>query len=132
MVNEAEAHADQDKTEKDKIDTRNRAEMMIYQTEKQIKEFGDKMPESVKKPVEELVAKLKKNIEAKDLDAMKATMAELEQCLQKFGEEIYKNAQGGQQQPGPEGPSGDGGPKDGGAAGSKDGYVDAEIVDDDK
>ena len=138
MVKEAESHASQDKQEREKIEVRNKADSMVYQTEKQIKEFGDKMPDTVKKPVEELVAQLKKDIESKDVDAMKASMGKLEQCLQKFGEEIYKNAgaQGGapggagagqeqqQQQPG-------GAPSEGKSGKPKDGdFVDAEIVDD--
>ncbi len=93
MVDDAESFAEQDKAERDKIETKNKADSMIYQTEKQIKEHGDKLPDDVKKPVEDLVAKLKENHKDDDTEAMKATMAELEQTLQKFGEEIYKNAQ---------------------------------------
>jgi molecular chaperone DnaK len=66
---------------------------MIYQTEKQLKEHGEKLSEDVKKPVEELIAKLKDNHKNDDTEAMKSTMTELEQVLQKFGEEIYKNVQ---------------------------------------
>jgi molecular chaperone DnaK len=93
MVNDAESFAEEDKAERDKIETRNKADSMIYQTEKQLKEHGEKLSEDVKKPVEELIAKLKDNHKNDDTEAMKSTMTELEQVLQKFGEEIYKNVQ---------------------------------------
>jgi len=129
MVNEAQSFADQDKAEREKIEVHNKADSMVYQTGKQLAEFGDKLPAEIKTPVEQSVAKLKEKLAANDTEGMKATMAELEQQLQKFGEEIYKNAQAGQQQAPPQdGAGAKEGPKDGG----KDGYVDAEIVDEDK
>ena len=97
MVDDAETFAEQDKEERDKIETRNKADSMIYQTEKQLKEHEEKLSDDVKKPVEELIAKLKENHKSDDVEAMKATMTELEQALQKFGEEIYKNVQDAQQ-----------------------------------
>ena len=62
MVNEAKAHADDDKAAKDKIETKNHADSMVYQTEKQMKEFGDKIPADVKGQIESAIAKLKKEI----------------------------------------------------------------------
>ena len=134
MVDEAEKFADQDKTEKEKIEVRNRADSMIYNTEKQISEMGDKLPDDVKKPVEEGIAKLKEQHKADDTEGMKATMQELEQTLQKFGEEIYKNAQaaqGAQGQPGAQGANPNPGAEAGNASESKndDNVVDAEVVD---
>ena len=134
MVDEAEKFADQDKTEKEKIEVRNRADSMIYNTEKQISEMGDKLPDDVKKPVEEGIAKLKEQHKADDTEGMKATMQELEQTLQKFGEEIYKNAQaaqGAQGQPGAQGANPNSGAEAGNASESKndDNVVDAEVVD---
>ena len=136
MVDEAEAHADQDKAEREKIEVANKADSLIYQTEKQINETGDKLPEDVKKPVEEGIAKLKEQHKANDTEGMKATMAELEQTMQKFGEEIYKNMQAEQGQPGAEQPGGAPGP-DAGTEEPKEksannDFVDAEIVDEDK
>jgi molecular chaperone DnaK len=130
MVREAESHADQDKAEKEKIDTRNRAEMMIYQTEKQLKEFGDKLPDNVKQPVVDGIADLKKAKEADDTERMREVMKGIEEHLMKFGEEIYRQA-GAQQQQAPGGAPGDetGGGAD--SAGGKEKVVDAEIVDDD-
>ncbi|MCF7791916.1 MAG: molecular chaperone DnaK [Victivallales bacterium] len=135
MVDEAEKHAEEDKKQKEQIEIRNKADSMIYNTEKQLKEMGDKLPDNVKKPVEDSVAKLKEQHKADDTEGMKATMQELEQTMQKFGEEIYKNTQAQQQAQGQSAQQGQG--EDSGAAeaeGEKkkkkdDDVVDAEVVD---
>ena len=121
MVNEAKSHAEDDKAAKEKIEIKNKADSMVYQTEKQLKEHGDKLPAEVKQPVEDGIAKLKKAIEADDTETMKTVMAEIEQHLMKFGEQIYQQAQA-QQQANPN-PGADAKPK------NDDGVVDAEVVD---
>ena len=93
MVNEAKAHAEDDKAAKDKIETKNKADSMVYQTEKQLKEHGDKLPAEVKGQIESGIAKLKKEIESDDTAAMKSTMQELEQLLMKLGEAVYAQQQ---------------------------------------
>lgn len=118
MVDDAKAHESEDKAAKDKIETKNRAESMVYQTEKQLKELGDKAPAEVAKPVTDLIEKLKKDIERDDTDAMKATMKELEEKLMAIGQAVYQQQQAQQ-----------GGAAPGGQA-PDDGVVDAEIVDD--
>lgn len=125
MVNEAKAHAEDDKKAKEKIETKNHADSMVYQTEKQLKEFEGKISDDVRKPVEEGIAKLKEKIKNDDTEGMKTTMTELEQHLMKMGEQVY--AQQAQQ-------GGDTAPE-GGETDSKsnksndDGVVDAEVVD---
>ena len=123
MVNEAKSHAEDDKAAKEKIEIKNKADSMVYQTEKQLKEHGDKLPAEVKQPVEDGIAKLKKAIEADDTETMKTVMAVIEQHLMKFGEQIYQQAQAQQQAT----------PNPGAAADSTkkndDGVVDAEVVD---
>ena len=109
------------KAAKEKIEIKNKADSMVYQTEKQLKEHGDKLPAEVKQPVEDGIAKLKKAIEADDTETMKTVMAEIEQHLMKFGEQIYQQAQA-QQQANPN-PGADAKPK------NDDGVVDAEVVD---
>jgi len=131
MVDDAESFAEQDKEERNKIETRNKADSMIYQTEDQLKEHGEKLSEDIKKPVEDLIAKLKENHKSDDVEAMNATMTELEQSLQKFGEEIYKNTQTQQagdaaQQQGAQGGEENAAPKE---KKVNDDFVDAEIVD---
>ncbi len=135
MVNDAKAHAEEDKRLKESIEIKNKADSLVYHTEQQLKEHGDKLDSSVKQPVIDGIEKLKKQIEADDTAAMKATMEELEQHLMKFGQEFYQHTQQGQ--------PGAGAAPGGGAAGEQqsaagdnnnagDDVVDAEIVDDDK
>lgn len=136
MVNEAKAHADEDKVAKEKIEVKNKADSMVYHTEQQLKEYGDKLSDAVKQPVIDGIEKLKKQIEADDTDAMKATMEELEQHLMKFGQEIYQHSQN--QQQGAEAGAGAGAESassqaDAGSGKSDDdNIVDAEVIDDDK
>lgn len=138
MVNEAQAHADEDKKRKDAIETRNRADSMVYQTEKQLSEHGDKLPEDIKKPIEDSIAQLKDAIKADDIAKMESIMKDMEQKMMAMGQEIYKNAQAqgaaGQQAGGPAGfdPSEfmknaqqQGGP----AAGGNDDVIDGEFKD---
>ena len=121
MVDDAKAHEAADKEAKEKIEVKNRAESMIYQTEKQLNELGDKAPEQVKGPVMESIEKLKKDVEKDDTEAMKATMKELEEKLMAIGQAVYQQQQA------------QGGAAPGGAAPKNDdGIVDAEIVDDEK
>mgnify|MGYP000168970546 FL=1 len=108
MVNEAKAHAEDDKAAKDKIETKNHADSMVYQTEKQLKEHADKIPAEVKSQIETAVSKLKKEIESENVPGMKAAMEELEALLQKIGEAVYASQQQ-QQQQGAAGPSADAG-----------------------
>ena len=128
MVNEAKAHEADDKAVKDKIETKNRAESMVYQTEKQLNELGDKVPADLKAPVTDGIEKLKKAISADDTAAMKTAMQELEQQLMKIGESVYRAqqaAEGAQQGA----PGAQQTPPQGGAK-NDDGFVDAEVVDD--
>jgi len=106
MVKEAELHAEEDKKERDKAETRNEADNMIYSTEKNIKDLGDKVNESDKSKAEEAIADLRKALESGDNDAIKAKTEALKQVSYKIAEEVYKTqgAQPGGPQAGPEGP----------------------------
>ena len=123
MVNDAEAHAEEDKKQREKVDTKNQAESVVYQTEKQLQESGDKIPVDIKSKVESGIAKLKDAIKSDDTDQMKSALADLEKDMHAFAQELYKNAApnaeaqqsapqdfGGQQAPGNGGqnPSADG------------------------
>jgi molecular chaperone DnaK len=133
MVNEAKSHADEDKKAKEVIETKNKADSMVYHTEQQLKEHGEKLSDDIKQPVIDGIEKLKKDLEADNTDAMNATMEELEQHLMKFGQEIYQHTQQEQGQPGAGAPEGEAasGPADAGND-NDDNVVDAEVIDDDK
>lgn len=100
MKEEAQANAEADKKEKERIDKINQADSMIFQTEKQLKELGDKFPADKKAPIDTALDKLKEAHKAQDVAAIDTAMAELQAALSTAGEELYKNAgaaQGGAQ-----------------------------------
>ena len=100
MKAEAEANAEADKKEREKIDKLNQADSMIFQTENQLKELGDKLPADKKAPIEAALQKLKDAHKAQDLAAIDASMAELNSAFQAASAEMYaqSGAQGGAQQ----------------------------------
>ncbi len=119
MKAEAEANADADKKERERIDKINAADAMIFNTEKQLKEYGDKLPADKKGEIESALEKLKTAHKAQDIAGIDAAMAEMNGIWQKASEEMYKNAgaQGGQQGPfngqqGPQNPGNNGGKDD--------------------
>ena len=115
MKAEAEANADADKKERERIDKINAADATIFNTEKQLKEYGDKLPADKKAEIESALEKLKIAHKAQDIAGIDAAMAEMNAIWQKASEEMYKNAgaQGGPQGPfgGQQGPQDNQGPK---------------------
>jgi molecular chaperone DnaK len=100
MKREAEENADSDKLAKENVDTVNEADSLIFQTEKQLKEYGDKLPADKKQPIEEALAELKKAHEAKDLEGMKAGTEKLNTVFQAASQEMYAAQQEAGGQPG--------------------------------
>jgi molecular chaperone DnaK len=131
MVKEAEMHAEEDKREREKAEVRNEAEQMIYATEKNIKDLGDKVSADDKTKTEEAIAALKQALEGSDTQTIKDKTETLKQVSYKIAEEIYKQS-GAQQQAGagPQaGPST--GPDQGSASNTKSAEdADYEVVDD--
>ncbi len=138
MQREAEAHAEEDKKAKESIEIKNNADMLAYQSEKQLKELGDKISGDKKKQVEDAIAAVRDAINRNDADAMKRTYDELQNKFQEISADLYKQASaqaGPQPGPGPEAQP-QGGAEEG-ASSAKRGQgdvVDAEfeVVDDDK
>lgn len=102
MKEEAAANAEADKKEKERIDKLNQADSMIFQTEKQLKDLGDKIPADKKAPIEAALNKLKEAHKAQDIAGVDAAMAELNSVFQAASQEMYnaqnaQNAQGGAQ-----------------------------------
>jgi molecular chaperone DnaK len=109
MRDEAKANAEADNKAKEKVDKINTADSMIFTTEKQLKEFGDKLPADKKPAIESALAKLKEAHKLQDVDAIDKALAELNSVWQVASEEMYKTAQNTEQttsQPGAEQPSG--------------------------
>jgi molecular chaperone DnaK len=104
MIKEAEENAEADKKKRELIDARNQADGLIHQTEKNVKEHGDKIPEDDKKKIESDLEELKKVKDSEDLEAVKSKTEQLVQSSLKLGEAIYKqNPQGEAPQPDPSG-----------------------------
>ena len=105
MKQEAEANADADNKIKEEVEKVNAADSLIFQTEKQLKEYGDKLPEDKKKPIEDALAELKTAHSSKDILAIDAAMEKLNTVFQAASEEMYKagggDAAAGAQNPNP-------------------------------
>jgi molecular chaperone DnaK len=112
MKQDAEANAEADKLVKEKADKLNEADAMIFQTEKQLNEFGDKISGDNKKPVEEALEELKKAYETKEVETIQPALDKINEAWKAASEEMYK-AQAEAQQAGA--PAGDAGAQDGAA-----------------
>jgi molecular chaperone DnaK len=127
MVDEAEKFAEEDARRRDEAETRNRADTLVYTTEKFLAENSDKVPADIKSEVESALADVKKALEGTDLDEIKEATEKAAQVSQKMGTAMYAQAQASASESGTasEGSSGDGPADD-------DDVVEAEIVDEDK
>ena len=96
MKKDAEANAEADAKAKESVDKLNSADAMIFQTEKQLKEFGDKLSDDKKKPIEEALEELKKSYESKDLDKIDPALEKINEAWKAASEEMYKAQQQGQ------------------------------------
>jgi molecular chaperone DnaK len=90
MQKDAELHAEEDKKKKEKIETKNHADTLVYSTEKALKEYGDKVDADTKKKIEEKLEELKKALTGDDSDVLKKASDELSEVSMKLGEAMYK------------------------------------------
>ena len=90
MKKEAEANAESDKKLKEEVDTLNSADAMIFQTESQLKEYGDKISDDKKKSIEDALETLKKAHESKDIDSIKSELEKINEAWKNASEELYK------------------------------------------
>ena len=132
MVKDAEAHAEEDKKQKEEVEVRNQADQMVYQSEKTLGEVGDKIPADEKAKVQSGIDKLKEVLKGDDTDAIKSATEELTQMFYQMSEKLYQQAN-------PQGAQGAGpdmGGAQGGAQTGPDGqqYYDADykVVDDEE
>ncbi len=89
MKAEAEANADADQKMKEEVELVNKADSTIFQTERQIKEYGDKLPADKKQPIEDALAELKKEFEAKNMENLEPAMEKLNTVFQAASQEMY-------------------------------------------
>ncbi len=126
-VEEAERYAEEDKKRKEEVDIKNQAESLVFQSEKAIADFGDKVSDADKAPIQAKIDELKKAIESGVTADMKAKTDELQKLIYELSSKVYQAA-GGAAQPG-DMPQGDAGAADQGAqGGNDDGFVDADFT----
>ncbi|KAE8694867.1 Heat shock 70 kDa protein 7 [Hibiscus syriacus] len=128
MVKEAEKFAKEDKERRDAIDTKNQADSVVYQTEKQLKELGEKVPGPVKEKVEAKLQELKDVISGGSTAGMKDAMSALNQEVMQLGQSLYNQpgAEGGAAGPAP---GGETGPSDSSNKGPDGDVIDADFTD---
>jgi molecular chaperone DnaK len=124
MVKDAEAHAEEDRKRRAEVETRNNADSLVYQTEKVLREQGDKVSADERAAVEAPLAELKKALEGSDTDAVKAATEKLMAASQTFSQKLYEAAA---RDANAAGSSASGQP--GASSAGDDEIVDAEIVD---
>lgn len=131
MIKDAETYAEEDRSRKENVDIKNRAEAKVYEVERILEETGDKIPQDLKDRISKLSEELKTTVASNDdIVAVKQKLEELEKALLEVGKKVYEAAAAEQQAPPQQPPEGGAGSD----AGDGDGYVDAEykIVDDEE
>ena len=117
MVREAEAHAEEDRKRREEAEVRNQADNVIYQTEKTVKEHGEKLDDSDRKMVEDALEEAREALKGSDVDRIRQTSDQLMTASQKFAEVLYQRTQA------------EGSAASGGATPGDDDVVEAEVVD---
>jgi molecular chaperone DnaK len=125
MVKDAEQNAETDKERRERIDTKNQADSLAYQAEKQLADMGDKVPAADKEKAEGQIKELKAAVEAENFDQIKSLTEELQQTLYGISTNLYQQA-GGDAAAGAPGPDA---AADGGTSGGDDDVIDAEFTD---
>ena len=130
MVKDAEAHAEEDRRQRELAEARNLAENAAYQAEKQLGELGDKVDSSAKEEIEKAIADVKGVLSSENVEEIKAKTDALQAAFHKVSEQIYQAA--AEQQAAAQPAGGDGASADGGPAEAEEEVVDAEVVDDER
>jgi molecular chaperone DnaK len=130
MVSDAEAHADEDRRQRELAEARNVAENAAYQAEKQLADMGDQVDSGAKEEIENAIADVRSSLDSEDTETIKAKTDALQQAFHKVSEQIYQAAAEQQQAAGAT--ASDGSSTDGAAAQDEEEVVDAEVVDEER
>jgi molecular chaperone DnaK len=128
MVKDAEAHAEEDRRQRELAEARNVAENAAYQAEKQVAELGDQLSGDDKQEIEKAIAEVKAVLDSSDVNEIKAKTDAMQAAFHKVSEQIYQQAAAQQAQSG----DGAGTEASGNGAGAEEEVVDAEVVDDER
>jgi len=126
MVKDAEAHAEEDRRQRELVETRNAAENAAYQAERQVNEMGDSLDSSSKEEIEAAIKDVRDNLESDDIELLKQKTDALQSAFHKVSEQMYAAAQ--QQAAAGNGASSDGEAAPGGSTDEDEEVVDAEVV----
>jgi molecular chaperone DnaK len=126
MVSDAEAHADDDRKQRELAEARNIGENAAYTSEKQVEELGDKIDAADKTEIQDKIAALRGSLESEDAEEIKSKTEELQSAFHKVSEQVYQAAQAEAQAAGADGAA------DGGASSEEEEVIDAEVVDEDE
>jgi molecular chaperone DnaK len=130
MVKDAEAHAEEDRRQRELAEARNLAENAAYQAEKQLGEMGDKIDSPAKEEIEKAIGDVRSVLSSENVEEIKAKTDALQAAFHKVSEQIYQAA--AEQQAAAQPAGGDGASADGGPAEAEEEVVDAEVVDDER
>ena len=114
MRREAEMHAAEDTKVKEDVETKNQADTMAYQAEKTLRDYKDKIPDALNKEIEGKVTAVREALKGADINSIKRATQELNEAMQKVGQQIYQQQQGQQPPPGSQPPPGGGKKEDDG------------------
>jgi molecular chaperone DnaK len=126
MVKDAEAHAEEDRKQRELAEARNLAENSAYQAEKQVEEMGDQLDEATKQEINDAITAVRATLDSSDIDDIKAKTDALQAAFHKVSEQIYAQASEQQAAAGADGAGANG------ASEAEDEVVDAEVVDEDR
>ncbi len=129
LVKDAEAHAEEDRKKRELVEAKNNADSLIYQTEKSLKDLGDKIDAATKSKVEEAMTQLKQAMEGNDAEEIRKRSEELTQSSHKLAEAMYQQASGDQGAAGGAGAAGAGSEQAAGGSGGGRGSGDEDVVD---
>jgi len=128
MVSDAEAHADEDRRQREMAEARNVAENAVYTSEKQLEDLGDKVDDAGRQEIEAAIKEVRDSLEGEDVEQINARTEALQAAFHRVSEQVYQAAQAeAAQQPGQADANGDGGTAEGDEE-----VIDAEVVDEDE
>ena len=132
MMKEAETHADEDKSRKDEVETRNSADQAVYAAERMMSDSGEKLTSEARQPIDAAIEAVKKALEGSDVEAINGAVEQLTAAQHKAAEQLYQQA--ATEAPGPDSANDEstGSTEDGATSSGDADVIDAEVVEDEK
>ncbi len=132
MMKEAEAHADEDKSRKDEVETRNRADQTVYAAERMMSDSGEKLTSEARQPIDTAIEAVKKSLEGSDIEAVNNAVEQLTAAQHKAAEQLYQQTAAEAPDPDISGNESSGSTEGDTASSGDADVIDAEVVEDEK